>query len=115
MNSHIAKLIYSIHFENGSPSSQFDEQTVYIAARNMEEAYISARTHGKKREEKFRNENNELVEWKFVDVMDLVEIEKKENGESLYSTTHEPSDSQSFINLVKHRSRVIQTKFLNFH
>lgn len=115
MNSYIAKLIYNINFENGSSSSQFDEQTIYVTAKNMEEAYQNAKAFAENREEKFKNANNELVEWKFVDVMDLVEIKERKNGESLYSTTHETSDSQSFIDLVKHRSQIIQTKFLNFN
>ncbi len=114
MNSYIAKLIYNIHFENGSRTSQFDEQTIYFSARNIEEAYTKAKTHGKKQEDKFKNENEEQVEWKFIDVMDLVEIEKLKNGDSLYSTTHETNDSSSFIELVKHRSQVIQTKLLSF-
>jgi hypothetical protein len=114
MNGYLAKLIFTISFENGTRSSQFDEETIYIIARNIEEAYRNAKTYAIKQEEKFRNANDELVEWKFVDVMDLIELEEKRSGSSLYSTTHEADDSESFINLVKHRSQVIQTKFLNF-
>lgn len=114
MKSYIVKLIYNIQIGNGSHNNQFDEQTVLLNANNLEAAFHQARAHGKKMEEKFSNDAEEQVEWKFVDVLDVFELSRFKSGEPLYTTTHETSDSSTFIKFIQHKSQLVQTKLLSF-
>lgn len=114
MKSYIVKLIYNIQIGNGSHNSQFDEQTVFLNANNFEDAFYQARAQGKRMEDKFSNHADEQVEWKFVDVLDVFELSRFKNGEPLYTTTHETTDSSTFIKFIQHKSQIVQTKLLSF-
>lgn len=114
MRSYIVKLMYNICINKNSHTTQFDEQTVFINAIDVRDAFMKARAHGKRTEERFCNENKEQVEWKFIDVLDVFELNTFKNGDHLYSTTHETTDSSTFIKYIQHKSQVIQTKLLSF-
>jgi hypothetical protein len=114
MNSYLTKLIFNISIDRQKEYSQFDEQVRIVKAQNMEEAFLKARTIGKQQEESFPNKNNELVSWKFIDVIDLHQLEEIEDGEQVYAHTHETENTNSFIEFTRQKSMVIQTKFLTF-
>jgi|NOAtaT_6_FD_contig_21_5026760_length_645_multi_4_in_0_out_0_2 hypothetical protein len=114
MNSYIVKLVFNINIGNGLHRSQFDEQTIFINASNKEDAFYKAKVQGKILEEKFSNDKDQSVEWKFIDVIDVFELRSYKNGEPLYSITHETEDSSAFIDFIHHRSQIIQTKLLSF-
>lgn len=114
MNSYIAKLVFNINIGEGLHATQFDEQTVLINANSLEDAFFKAKTQGRVLEERFSNENDQTVEWKFIDITDIFELRTYKNGDPLFSTTHETHDSNSYIDYVHHRSRIIQTKLLSF-
>lgn len=114
MNTYIAKLVFNINIGEGLHASQFDEQTILINAMSLEDAFHKARAQGKVLQEKFSNEEDQSVEWNFIDITDIFELKLYKNGEPLFSTTHEAHDSNSYIDYVHHRSQIIQTKLLNF-
>ncbi|MBK7817714.1 MAG: DUF4288 domain-containing protein [Sphingobacteriaceae bacterium] len=74
MNSYIVKLVFNINIEEGLHRSQFDEQTILINASSLEDAFYKAKTQGKILEEKFSNDKDQSVEWKFIDVVDVFEL-----------------------------------------
>ncbi len=112
MNTYLAKLVFSI--ENNNPISQFDEQIRVIQAKSAEDAFLKARTVGRKEEETFLNSNNEVVNWKFIDVADLYPLQGVEDGGQIYSLTHETDNSEDFIQFIRHKSMVVQTNFSTF-
>jgi len=114
MNSYIAKLVFNINIGEGLHAKQFDEQTVLINANSLEDAFYKARSQGKILEEKFSNEDDQSVEWNFIDITDIFELKMYKNGDPLFSSTHEAHDSNSYIDYVHHRSQIIQTKLLSF-
>jgi hypothetical protein len=114
MNSYLAKLIFNIAIENKNQTSQFDEQIRLIQAKNAEDAFLKARALGKKEEDSFLNENNKMVNWKFIDVADLYPLQGVKDGEQVYALTHETEDSDSFIQFIRQKSMLIQTNFLTF-
>jgi hypothetical protein len=114
MNSYLAKLIFNINIGEGLHASQFDEQIIFINANSLEDAFYKAKTQGKVLEERFSNEQDQVVEWCFIDITDIFELKMYKNGDPLYSTTHEAHDTNSYINYVRHRSQIIQTKLLSF-
>jgi len=114
MNSYLAKLIFNIVIGNKKEAPQFDEQIRLIQAKTPEDAFLKARTVGKKEEDSFMNKNNEEVKWKFIDVADLYPLQGVKDGEQVYTLTHETDDADSFIQFIRQKSMLIQTNFLTF-
>lgn len=114
MKTYLVKLVFNIDIDNGKHTSQFDEQARLIQAKNSEDAFFKARKLGKQEEELFMNKDKKAVAWKFIDVTGLYELQSMRDGEQLYSETHENKDAESFIQLVKRKSMVIQAKSLTF-
>ena len=113
MNLYLSKLVFNIIIE-GKEIQQFDEQIRIIQAQNLESAFLKARVLGKKEEELFLNEKKQQVNWKFIDVMDIYALDEFEDGQQLYSNTHELSDAESFIKYTREKSMLLQTNFLTF-
>jgi Domain of unknown function (DUF4288) len=114
MKRYLVKLMFNINIDNGSHASQFDEQIRIVEAYSMESAFQKARTIGKKEEEIFINNESKMVNWQFIDVVDVYELESIKDGEQVYSTTHENTERHSFINYIRQKAMVIQAKSLTF-
>jgi hypothetical protein len=114
MNIYLSKLVFNILIDNNKQAQQFDEQIRIIQAQDLESAFLKAKAVGKKEEETFLNEKNQLVSWKFIDVADIYPIQNYKDGEQIYSNTHEISDGDAFIKYTQEKSLLIQTNFLNF-
>jgi hypothetical protein len=80
----------------------------------MESAFQKARNIGKKEEEIFINNESKIVNWQFIDVADVYELESLKDGEQVYSTTHENTERHAFINYIRQKAMVIQAKSLTF-
>lgn len=114
MSLYLAKIVFNINIDNGKHIKQFDEQTRLIEAKNVEDAFFKARKIGMKEEESFVNQENKAVKWQFIDVVDLYPLQEISDGEQIYSSTVEREDAQSFIQFIKQKSMLIQTKTLTF-
>ncbi|MES2134028.1 MAG: DUF4288 domain-containing protein [Bacteroidota bacterium] len=114
MKRYLVKLMFNINIDNGNHASQFDEQIRIVESHSMENAFHKARGMGKQEEETFVNNNKQLVQWKFIDVVDLYELDTIKDGEQIYSNTHEKDDTKSFINYIRQKAMVIQAKNLTF-
>jgi hypothetical protein len=114
MNRYLAKLMFNINIDNQNRTSQFDEQIRVIYSHDFDNAFQKARTIGKQEEETFLNKDNTPVNWKFIDVVELYPLEEMKDGEQVYSLTHEGEDTKTFINYIRHKSMLIQTKNLTF-
>ena len=114
MNSYLAKLIFNISINNGSNAGQFDEQTRLIVATNFEDAFYKAKKIGKSDEENFLSRDLNKVDWKFIDVTDIVQVNNVKDGQQVFSSTTEQDDPDHYISCVKQRSLVLQAKNLSF-
>jgi len=114
MKRYLAKLMFNINIDNGNHATQFDEQIRVIESQNLENAFQKARVIGKQEEETFLNHEQKPVNWKFIDVVDLYPLENIKDGEQVYSVTHEKEDTNAFINYIRGKSMLIQTKTLTF-
>lgn len=114
MKRYLVKLMFNINIDNGNHANQFDEQIRIVHATSIEMAFQKARSIGKKEEEIFVNKENKMVNWHFIDVVELYEIESLKDGEQLYSSTHENTDRRSFIDYVRQKAMIIQSKSLTF-
>ncbi|MBL7937485.1 MAG: DUF4288 domain-containing protein [Bacteroidia bacterium] len=114
MQRYLVKLMFNINIDNGNHAHQFDEQIRIVEANTLDTAFQKARIIGKKEEETFINKENKIVNWQFIDVTDVYELESLKDGEQVYSTTHENAERHSFINYVRQKAMLIQAKSLTF-
>jgi hypothetical protein len=114
MKTFIAKLIFNININQDSDSSQFDEQIRIIKADSVHEAYHKAKSIGQKEEETFANPKMQLIEWKFINVLDIYDMDSYKEGEQLYSQTIFENDSQSYIQYLLEKSKKFQEKNVIF-
>ncbi|HET6226824.1 MAG TPA: DUF4288 domain-containing protein [Bacteroidia bacterium] len=114
MNLYLSKLVFNISIDNNKENQQFDEQTRIIEANNLESAFLKAKALGKKEEETFFNEKQQLIAWKFIDVTELYALKEFKDGEQIFSNTHETMDGDAFIKYIHEKSMVLQTNFLTF-
>lgn len=106
--------MFNISIEDGKQNSHFDEQIRLIESHSIEDAFYKARGIGKREEESFVNDQNELVSWNFIDVAEVYQIEGLRDGDQVYSNTHIQSDAASYIGYIRQKSMEIQTKSLTF-
>jgi hypothetical protein len=109
MNKYIAKIAFQIVSGDGKHTPQFDEQFRIFEAKTENEALTKARAKGKEEEISFLNDNKENVSWKYIGVLELLELKDMEDGAQIYSVTEEAEDATNYINLVKQKERTIET------
>jgi hypothetical protein len=114
MKTFIAKLIFNININQDIDSSQFDEQIRIIKADSVHEAYHKAKSIGLKEAEAFVNPKMQIIEWKFINVSDIYDMDSYEEGEQLYSQTIFENDCQNYIQFLLEKSKKFQEKNVIF-
>lgn len=104
MKWYIAKIVFSISAENTSHKPQFDEQLRLIAADTEEAAFLKARIIGLAEEDSFLNDRNNLVKWEFINVSEIIPLQKLEDGIEIYSHIHETEEARSYIHGVHQKA-----------
>jgi Domain of unknown function (DUF4288) len=107
MNWYISKIVFSIENTQAS-KSQFDEQLRLVAADSTEEAFMKARTIGLNEEEIFFNNNQNEVKWEFINVSEIIPMNKLEDGIELYSRIHETEEARTYINFIHQKAIAIR-------
>ena len=105
MKWYLVKLVYQVVSGEGAHTPQFDEQLRMIRAEELDWAREKAKVLGQIGAYTFLNNRKEEVKWKFIDVVDICEIGEIEDGVQLYSTTEEPDDVTSYLNLISARAK----------
>ena len=106
MNWYVAKIIYNINLEKGMYAPEFDEQLRLIEASSPEEAFSKARKIGKEGEESFKmNDRKTIINWEFIDVMEVLELELS-NGSEISSSIQEKTSG--YINFIKEKALNLQ-------
>lgn len=103
----LVKYIYEIISGEGGYQAQFDEQLRLISAECTTDALAKAERMAEGFHAPFNNFKGELVEWKFICIAGIHEIETPVDGAEVASVLHEPADVQAFLgNLNKHKEFV---------
>lgn len=102
MNWYITKIVFNITAEQNN--NQFDEQLRLVNAESREEAFLKARTIGLREEDTFYNDNMREVKWEFVNVSEIIPVNKLEDGIELYSRIHETEDTSQYIHVVHQKA-----------
>ena len=104
MNWYLTKIVYRIICGQGNHMAQFDEQLRLIQAGSTEEAFEKSIVLGQKEEDKFYNEDQKLVQWKFVNVAELYKLSGLLDGAELYSRIQETDNAELYIELTNKKA-----------
>ena len=104
MNWYITKVVFAITREDQPVAKQFDEQLRLVKAQDQEEAFLKARTIGLNEEDCFHNDKNKKVKWEFINVSEVLPLQKLEDGAEVYSRIHETDDGGSYIHFVHQKA-----------
>lgn len=112
MNWYISKIVFSISSENTAHKPQFDEQLRLISATSAEEAFLKARKLGLSEEDAYVNDRNNTVKWEFINVSEVIPLNKIEDGAELYSNIHETDEAHTYIRCVHQKAIFIRNEFV---
>src|SRR5262245_4215558 len=97
MNWYLAKMIFRITCGDGDHMAQFDEQLRLLKASSKEEALEKGLTLGRKEEDVFVNQQQQLVRWQFIDICELYPLAEHIDGAELYSRIEETEDPDGYL------------------
>ena len=109
MSWFLAKIVYRIICGDGDHTAQFDEQLRLIEADDETTAFAKAQTIGEMEEEMFLNQQQKLVQWKFINVSELYKISALIDGAELYSRVQEADNAGLYIELVHKKAAHIRS------
>jgi hypothetical protein len=104
MHWYLSKIIFRIICGEGNHTPQFDEQLRLIAALDEEEAFRKAYQLGEKEQDRFYNQDQQLVQWKFINVAELYRLSSLLDGAEMYSRIQETDDPEGYIDLANRRA-----------
>ena len=107
MNWYIVKLVYRIICGNGEHTAQFDEQLRLLQAECKEEAIDKAIHVGRKEEETFYNDAQQLVQWKFIAISEIYPLENFIDGAEICSQIKETNDADAYCTFVQHKAQAL--------
>ncbi|HEV9036949.1 MAG TPA: DUF4288 domain-containing protein [Puia sp.] len=109
MNWYLSKIIFRIICGEGHHTPQFDEQLRLISAHDAEEAFEKAMSIGHREQDRFYNHEQQLVQWKFVNVAELYLLSGLLDGAEMYSRIQETDDAEAYIDHANHLAEHIRT------
>jgi hypothetical protein len=112
----VTKIVYQIICGEGNHAPQFDEQLRLISASNREEAWKRACEIGIQGQYSFKNQRQELVQWRFINVPEMNTLEVLDDGMELYSRIEEPSDADAYISWLQVKAASLrEQEFIDVH
>ncbi|HXD79169.1 MAG TPA: DUF4288 domain-containing protein [Puia sp.] len=104
MNWYLSKIIFQIICGEGNHTPQFDEQLRLIAAQDEDEAFTKAFRLGEREQDRFYNHEQQLVQWKFINVAELYRLSGLLDGAEMYSRIQETDEPEAYIDLANRRA-----------
>src|SRR5215470_2595520 len=119
MSWYLTKIVYRIICGQGNHTAQFDEQLRLIQAESAQEAFEKSTLLGQREEDKFFNEEQKLVQWKFINVSELYKLSGLLDGAELYSRIQETDNADLYIELTNKKAAHIRNhqehQIVNIH
>lgn len=109
MNWYISKIVFRISTAEAVQRPQFDEQLRLVAAASEEEAFLKARMIGIREEDAFINGANKTVRWEFINVAEVIELSRLEDGVEIYSQIHETDEEKAYIDCIHQKAIYLRT------
>lgn len=93
----IVKFLYQIEIGEAQEHYQFDEQIRLLLAFDKAEALLKAERMAAGFHEPFDNADGTKVNWKFICIAGLREINAPHDGQEILSALHEPENIGDFL------------------
>lgn len=110
MNWYVAKLVYRIVCGAGKHKPQYDEQVRLFAATSLAEALEKAYSTGAAEAVCFPNQHKQMVQWQFMDVVELYLLPAVIDGAELHSRIEECDNAADYEAFVRHKAQYITTQ-----
>ncbi len=110
MNWYVAKIVFRIVSGDGSHDAQFDEQLRLISADDDQQAFEKANKIGCDNQDKFVNNQDQPVQWQFIDVAEINQLNDLTDGTELYYQIHEAPDADLYVAWAHHKSALLGAK-----
>lgn len=110
MKSYLAKIVFRIICDGGAHTAQFDEQLRLIVAEEEELAFIKAVFLGHTNEKRFENIHKQMVEWKFVNVSEVILMNEMIDGAEVYSSIKECDDGADYERNIHTRAKLLKMR-----
>jgi len=104
MKWYLAKIVFRIICGQGDHTPQFDEQLRLVAGISKEDAFKRALEMGNKEQETFYNLKEQLVQWQFINVSELYQLNELIDGVELYSRIEEKENADVYIYTVNQKA-----------
>ena len=104
MKWYLAKMVFRIICGQGDHTPQFDEQLRLVAGISKEDAFKRALEMGNKEQETFYNLKEQLVQWQFINVSELYQLNELIDGVELYSRIEEKENADAYIYTVNQKA-----------
>jgi hypothetical protein len=108
MSWYLAKMIFRITCGDGDHTPQFDEQLRLVVAGSKEEAFHKAQALGGREEEVFFNSNQQLVQWQFISVSELYQLQELIDGAEIYSRIEEKENAEAYLHIINKKAEQIR-------
>ena len=108
MNWYLTKMVFRIICGDGNHPAQCEEQLRLVSAGSREEAFHKAQLMGMREEEMFFNNQLQLVQWQFVSVSELFQLNDLIDGAELYSRIEERENPDAYIHIVHKKAEQIR-------
>jgi predicted RNA-binding protein with EMAP domain len=108
MNWYLAKMVFRIICGDGHHTAQFDEQLRLVAAGSKEEAFHKAQLMGMKEKEIFFNQSLQLVQWQFISVSELYQLNELIDGAEVYSRIEEKENADLYMHIIHKKAEQIR-------
>ena len=97
-------MVFRIVCGQGDHTPQFDEQLRLVAGISKEDAFKRALEMGNKEQETFYNLKEQLVQWQFINVSELYQLNELIDGVELYSRIEEKENADAYIYTVNQKA-----------
>jgi hypothetical protein len=109
MNWYMAKLVYQFLCGSGQHTAQFNEQLRLIVAEDALHAFYKARLIGERETLHIVNEGLP-IQWKFIDVTEILPVNKLSDGAELWSFMNEDPDAELYIRNTQQKASILLTQ-----
>ena len=108
MNWYLTKMVFRIICGDGNHTAQFDEQLRLVSAAGKEEAFDKAQLLGAREEETFFNQQQQLVQWQFISVSELYQLNDLIDGAEIYSRIEEKDNVDGYLHIINKKAEQIR-------
>ncbi len=101
----LAKIVFRVICGDGNHTPQFDEQLRLVTAHDEKEAFEKAYALGAEEQDSFLNNQQQLVQWQFINIAELRKIAQLRDGIELYSHIEEKENAESYTELIHKKAQ----------